>query len=261
MFSNKSGKEQLGAFVLVVLVIGAIFLFSNANKPQAATPSGGSGQQPPATAANTVQIVGAPCTQGTTLTSSVIRRYTDVSQGAQNVTILQKGVDKSTTAHGSTVTVQSGPNADQLDFYTGFESTTFYPQHTAGKIETCTSSATTGDPVFKFVKDTVDDSAMRALPSLLGNYEGTPNKVVQIDTAPTITIVNDGQANQNTGGQGESTGGNLTLGSGGSGSVTINLDPAYNSGWGVIGGNVLACQFSSAVYDSAAPIRASVGGV
>lgn len=252
-FLNKSAKAN-GALIAVIALVAALFYFGGGVTTQSGTPATG-GQAAPA--ANIVTVVGAPCTQGTTLSVSTIRRYTDVAQTAQNATILQNGVFRATTAHGSTVTVQSGSNGDTLDLYPAFESTTFYPQHLKGKLETCTSSATTGDTSFKFVEDKVADSAFNSLSYNFAGYASTPNKLVQIDTAPTITIVNDGQASQNSQGL---SGANLTIGTGGTASATISIYPTYNTGWGAIGGNVLACQFPSAVYDNLKPLRPTWNG-
>ena len=221
------------------------------------TPASDGGAAP---AENTVKLVGAPCTQGTTLTSSVVRRYTEVAQTTQNITILQNGVLKGTIAHGSTTTVQSGTNGDSLDLFVGLESTTFYPRHFTGKIDTCTASATTGDAqFFTEANDASVGGSKIVYADEAGLFSESPNKLVQIDTAPTVLITNDGQSNQNNGATPSSNDGgkNLTIGTGSSGAVTIKLSPSANTGWGV-NGNVLACQFPSAVYDSVTPLKVQI---
>lgn len=258
---DKKGKMDILTLVLVGLGIYLVF-GSGFLKPQTqAQVQTGTGQS--VTPTNTVQIVGAPCTQATTLTASVVRRYTDVSQTAENVTVFQNGVLKGTVAHGGTTTVQSGPNADTLDLYVADASKTFYTRHLRGKITTCTGSATTGDAAaFKEVPVSEDLGTGVVLGTALG-YSDFPNKVLQVDNngnSNWFSIVNDGQANQNTGGQGEGTGANLTVGQGGTGSVSITFRPGYNLAIGP-NGNVLACQFPQAVYDSVAPVLVSYAGV
>lgn len=256
---SKSGKEQMGALIVIALILLGIWLYSGGVPTQSGTDSGGTQQQ----SGNTVEIVGAPCTQGTTLTSSVVRRYTDAAQSSENVTILQNGVLKGTITHGSTTTVQSGVNGDTLDLYVGLESTTFYPRHFQGKISTCTASATTGDSMyFTEVNDATVGGTKVTYSDATGLFAVAPNKLVQIDTAPAISVVNDGQANQNNGATpATSIGGqaNLTIGQGGSGSVTVKLSPSANTAWGALG-NILECQFPQAVYDSANPIIVTVDG-
>lgn len=262
---NKKGKtDSLVAFAIIGLII---FMAFNANKGTstqiASNPdSAASGN---VAAENTIKIVGAPCTQATTLTSSVIRRYTDVAQTAENVTVVQNGVLRGTIAHGGTTTVQSGPNGDKLDLYPAFDrSATFYARHLRGTLGTCTGSATSGDAAFNEVprEDDLGDNVKLGKPI---RFEGAlvyPNKVMQIDTtanADLFSIVNDGQANQNTGGQGQGTGANLTIGSGGSGSVTITFRPGYNLAIGP-NGNVLACQLTQAVYQTEAPLSVTYAG-
>lgn len=258
-FLDSKLAKANGALIGIFVLIGALFYFGGGMGAvtQSGTPTGSGGAATPA--ANTVTIVGAPCTQGTTLTASVVRRYTEVAQTTQNITILQNGVLRSTTAHGSTITVQSGSNGDTLDLYAGLASTTFYPRHLKGKIETCTSSATTGDTVFKEVVDATVGGERISYAAETGLFAAAPNKLVQIETAPTITIVNDGQANAQTD-LNEVSGANLTIGSGGSGSVTVKFSPSANVGWGVVGGNVLACQYPSAIYDPTNPMRVTVVG-
>ncbi len=249
---NKSGKSDLviiGGFLLLVWLLG-----SQSSTPQAAGEGASGGAAP---TGNTVTVVGAPCTQSTTLTGSLVRRYTEAAQTAENVTIRQNGVLKATVAHAGTTTVQSGPNADDLELFPGLESTTFYPRHFKGKLNTCTAAATTGDPSFVEVNDETPGGAKISYVDETGLSSKSPNKLVQIDTVPTITIVNDGQADQNTGGQGQGTGFNLTIGSGGSGSVTVKFSPGAEAGWG-IHGSILACQFPSAVYDASNPLTVTM---
>lgn len=262
MWKNKQAKTDIMTVLIVVAIVYIAFfyqggLFKGGIIP---TQSGASGDTSQANPTSTVQIVGAPCTQATTLTVSTVRRYTEVAQTGENATILQNGVLKGTFAHLGTTTVQSGANGDNLELFPGLQSTTFYPRHFKGKITTCTGAATTGDvQYFTEVNDATVGGAKITYNDADGIYSASPNKLVQIDTSPTITIVNDGQANQNTGGQGQGTGSNLTIGTGGSGSVTVKLSPGANSGWGV-NGNVLACQFPAAVYDSANPLIVTVPG-
>lgn len=264
---NKAGKGA-ETFIAIAVVLVAImyamqsgFLSSFQTAPQAAS-GGASGGSSGASSGNTVTVVGAPCTQGTTLTASVIRRYTDVAQTSENVTIYQNGVLKGTVAHGSTATVQSGTNGDKLDLYVASDrSATFYTRHLKGTIGTCTASATTGDSSFKDVVTSEDlgSGVKLGSPVVFSDY---PNKVLQMDTngnSNWFSIVNDGQANQNTGGQGEGTGANLTIGTGGSASVTITFRPGYNAAIGP-NGNVLACQFPQAILDSSAPLLVTYGG-
>ena len=258
ILKNKSGKTDFLTLIGIGLIVWLLVGQSGSTGQSA---SGGTADGAQATpAANTVQIVGAPCTQSTTLTASVVRRYTDVAQTAQNVTILQNGVYKSATAHAGTTTIQSGPNADLLDLYPGLQTSdgqalTFYPRHLKGKLTTCTGSATTGDASFVEVDDETPGGEKVKYTETSGLYAAAPNKLTQIETAPTITIVNDGQATQNTGRDGQ----NLTIGAGGSGSVTVKLSPSANVGWGV-NGNILACQFPSSVYDAANPVTVTVNG-
>lgn len=253
---NKSGKSDLGMLALGALLV--YLVFSGGIGGSGGTQSAGgaaSGSGAPASSGNTVTLVGAPCTQSTTLTASVVRRYTEVAQTAQNVTVLQNGVLKGTIAHGGTTTVQSGPNGDSLDLYPSFDNdATFYTQHLKGKLETCTGSATTGDAAFKFVKDeSVGGAGI--------DYSDFPNKVIQIDTAPTISVQNDDPNQVNDGNTAGTAGAaNLTMGQGSQNSVTVTFRPTYNTGIGPIGGNILACQFPSAVYDSANPLVASMNG-
>lgn len=247
LFEHKSGEKMNFGFVIIAAIV--IYFAVTMNSAPAAQ-SGTGAPAPAQTPANTVILVGAPCTQSTTLTSSVVRRYTEAAQTTENVTILQNGILRGTTAHGSTATVQSGVNGDTLDLYPGLQSTTFYSTHLKGKLATCTGATTTGDPQFNVVND----------PSVGGagiTYTDTPNHLTQIDTAPTFTIINDDTFTSNTGGQGQGTGANETIGSGGTGSVTVTVRPSGNQvGIGAIGGNILACQYPSTVYDASQGVRA-----
>lgn len=250
-FLNKSGREYSFVAIAIVALIAYMVWSGGSTQTTGGTP------QTPTAPSNTVQIVGAPCTQGTTLTSSMIRRHTDATLGSENVTVVQNGVEKTTINSGGTTTVQSGPNADMLDLYPAFQSTTYYAQHVQGKLSTCTSSATTGDAnAFKFMQDE-SPGGTRVV------YSDHPNKVVFIADGVTIDIVNDGQADAQGGGLNEGTGGfeNLTIGQGSSGSVALKFKVDYNEGWGVIGGNILACQFPSSVYDATKPLSPTVNGV
>lgn len=251
MMKNKKAEKNGLIWIGLVLVVLYLAGFFGGSTSQSAGGSAGGSSASNENVGSVVKVVGAPCTQATTLTTSVVRRYTEVAQTTENATILQNGVLKGTIAHAGTTTVQSGANGDMLDIYPGFQSTTFYTQHVNGKIETCTGSATTGDPAFKVVKDT----------SVGGNGVSytEPNKIIQIDTAPTITVQNDDPIASNEGGQGSSTGSNLSIGQGASNSVTVTIRPTYNTGIGAIGGNILACQFPSAVYDATNPLVVSKG--
>lgn len=263
MRDKKGRTDSIIAFALIGLLAFMAFSANKGTAPQAASNDGAANTAAANTAAaNTVKIVGAPCTQATTLTSSIVRRYTEVAQTAQNVTILQNNVLKGTIAHASTTTVQSGVNGDTLELFPGLESTTFYPRHFKGVITTCTGSATTGDAQY-FTE--VDDETVGG-PKI--KYDGigangvanikfapSPNKLVQIDTAPTITVENLGQASQNTGRAGQ----NLTIGAGGSASVRVKYSVTINTGYGV-NGNILACQYPSAVYDATNPIVVTMDG-
>lgn len=250
MFKNSKGKQQFDAATVIILVIIAVVAW-NAGllgnlKPQAQVQNG---QQP---ADTVVKVVGAPCTQATTLTSTPLRRYTDAALTSENITIYQNGVRKGAIASGSTTTVQSGANGDVLDLYPAEESTTYYTQHAKGKIETCTGSATTGDPAFKFVQD----SSPGGTPITYSDV----HKVMFIADGMTITGVNDGQADSQTmTGVNIGTGENLSIGTGATGSISLQFKVDYNEGLGVIGGNILACQFPN-TYDSVAPISFTVDG-
>lgn len=260
MFKNKKGENNL---VLIVLVILGVWMFSTGNfggTSQQATGTAGGAAPPSASAGNTVTVVGAPCTQSTTLTASVVRRYTDVAQTAQNVTIYQNGVLKGTIVHGGTTTVQSGTDGDKLDLYPALDrSTTFYSRHLRGKITTCTGSATTGDAqYFKEVPQSEDLGNGVVIGAGL-SFSDYPHKVVQMDTTASSTlfaIVNDGQATVNTGRDGN----NLTIGAGGSGSVTITVRGGSKSAIGA-NGNVLACQYPQAVYKADTPMAWTLNDV
>jgi len=258
---NSKGKANFDiATVIILVVIGLVAWNSGLlglGKPQAQVQV--NGQQP---ADTVVKVVGAPCTQATTLTSSIVRRYTEVAQTTQNATILQNGVLLGTIAHGSTTTVQSGANGDELVIFPGLASTTFYPRKFKGKLTTCTGSATTGDPSFVEVDDVTPGGVKVKYSDETGLFAKSPNKLVQIDIAPTITVVNDGQADAQQGqvvNDGAAGFENLTIGSGGTGSVTVKFSPAANTGWG-INGNILSCQFPSGTYDSQNPIAVNVVG-
>src|SRR3990167_839909 len=255
---NKKGKADLMTIGLVLL--GVYLAFSSGliggSASQAATGTGADSGSVPA--GNIVQVVGAPCTQATTLTASVIRRYTEAAQTAQNVTILQNGNLRATVAHGSTTTVQSGANGDTLDLFPALQATTFYARHLQGKLTTCTGSATTGDASFKEVDDPTVGGAKVTYSEASGIFASATNKVVQMDTAPTISVTNPTESNSQTG-TNELSGNNLTIGTGGTGSVKVNIQPTINTGWG-INGNVLVCQFPSAMYDSVNPLVPSVNG-
>ena len=265
MFKNKKGENNLISIVLVVLVVWFLASgnFGATSQSTGNAGTAGGSAAPSAGAGNTVTVVGAPCTQSTTLTASVVRRYTDVAQTAQNVTIYQNGVLKGTIAHGGTTTVQSGTDGDNLDLYPALDrSTTFYSRHLKGKITTCTGSATTGDSnYFKEVPQSEDLGSGVVIGAGL-SFSDAPHKVVQMDTTASSTlfaIVNDGQANQNTGGTGQGTGANLTIGSGGSGSVTITVRAGSKTAIAANGG-VLACQFPQAVYKADTPMAWTLGG-
>lgn len=265
MFGNSKAKIQFDAASLIIIILVGLVawnsgLLGGGLKPQAQV--GTDGQQP---ADSIVKVVGAPCTQATTLTSTPLRRYTDAVLTSENITVWQNGVRKGAIASGSTTTVQSGTNGDMLDLYPAEESTTYYTQHAAGRIETCTGSATTGDPAFKFVQDEstggtpVTYAGSCTLPD--GKVYDCIHKVVFIADGMTIDIVNDGQANSQTA-TNEVTGENLSIGSGGTGSVSLQFKVDYNEGLGAIGGNILACQFPSAVYSSSPPpLSFDVNGV
>lgn len=259
---NKSGK--MDALGVILIVLAAVLVFQSGalnNLFPASAGSGGTGTgggTGAGTSTSTVTVVGAPCTQSTTLTVSTVRRYTEVAQTAQNATILQNSVLKGTIAHGSSTTVQSGSNADELEIFPGLQSTTFYPRRMKGKLTTCTGSATTGDQSFVEVDDTTPGGAKIKYGDDTGLFVKSPNKLVQIETAPTITIVNDGQADSQTD-LNQVSGENLSIGSGASGSVTVKYSPSANVGWG-IHGNVLACQYPSGTYDPTNPIRVTVNG-
>lgn len=278
LFNSKRGEEKLVGIAIVILIVYGLFFY---NGGVASSPASSVGNTAAASSSvaptNTVQIVGAPCTIATTLTSSVVRRYTDVAQTGQNVTLyvttpISNGANgytfvgaspvlKGTFAHGGTTTVQSGPNAQLIDAYIAFDkSTTFYVRHLRGKFDTCTGAGSTGDTVFQPVAASEDLGDNVILGKEIDqNY--LPNKVLQMDTTSNsnlFSIVNDGQANQNNGFGGG--GGNLTIGTGSSGSVTVTFRPGYNLAIGPRG-NVLACQFPQAVYLADAPISVSIDGV
>lgn len=251
MFKFSKGKAAFDAATVVIVVIIAVVAWNagllGGLKPQAQVQDG-SGQP----ADTVIKVVGAPCTQATTLTSTPLRRYTDAALTSENITVYQNGVRKGAVASGSTTTVQSGANGDTLDLYFAEESTTYYTQHAKGKIETCTGSATTGDPAFKFVQDT--------------SPGGTPitysdvHKVMQIHNSQiTMDLTNDGES-ETQGDVDDLAGGNLSIGTGGTASVSFAFKVDYNEGWGVIGGNILGCQFPSGVYDSSAPLSIEVAG-
>lgn len=257
MFKGKQGEDKLISWILVGAVIFLVYSMTATKVPVPPQAGVGGGEQ--VAADGTFKIVGAPCTLATTLTGSIVRRYTDVAQSSENITIYQNDVLKGTTAHGGTTTVQSGVNADKLDLFAAFDrSTTFYTRHIRGKLETCTGSTTSGSPFFKDVPVSEDlgDGVKLGTPVV---YNDFPNKVLQIDTTASsslFSIVNDGQANQNTGRDGT----NLTIGSGGTASATITFRPGYNMALGP-NGNVLACQFPQSVYDAVAPISVTYAGV
>lgn len=262
--SRKAETKMLNTIIVIAILFIAYNVFMKGSVPaQTGTSPGNAGGQNNVPATNTVQIVGAPCTQATTLTASVLRRYTDVAQTGQNVTIYQNGVLKGTIAHGGTTTVQSGSNGDNLELYVAFDkSTTFYSRHLRGKIETCTASATSGDPVFKDVPVSEDLGSGVSIGSPL-SFADHPNKVVQMDTTASSTmfsIVNDGQVTTNTGGQGQGTGSNLTIGSGGVASVSITMRLGSKVALAANGG-VLACQYPQAVYKADTPMAWTLGGV
>src|SRR3990167_3245515 len=257
MKNSKSAKAS--AMLWVLLLIGAVFAYNQGlftNSAAGGNAAGGGASGSADTSGNTVMLVGAPCTQATTLTASVIRRYTEAAQSSENVTILQNGNLLGIKAHGGTATVQSGTNGDSLDFYVAEDrSTTFYTQHVKGKLATCTGSATTGDAQFKIVQDESVGGAGVI-------YSDAPNKVVQIDTAPTISVQNDDPNQVNDGNTAGTSGAtNLTIGQGSSNSVTVTFRPTYNTGIGVMGGNILTCQYPSAVLDPTTPLIASKDGV
>jgi len=252
---NKQGKANFDiATVIILIVIGIVAWNSGLlglGKPQ--TQVQPNGQE---SVDSVIKVVGGTCAQGTTLTNTLRRRYTEASASGENTTVFANGARLAIVGGGGgTTTVQSGTGGQELDLYVAEDlSTTYYTQHAKGKITECTAAASTGeDKYFKLVKD--------SSPGGEGiTYSDAPAKLILIaDTAVTIDITNDGQSNAQSG-TNELTGENLSIGTGGTGSVTLGFKVPYNTGWGAIGGNILACQYPSAVYDSANPIIFTVGG-
>lgn len=262
MVFDKSKAGEMDALG-IVLVIAALILvvqsgaLSSFLPAQSSGGSAGASGGSAATSGNTVTVVGAPCTQGTTLSNNLRRRYTEASLTSENSTVFGNGARLAIlSGNAGTTTVQSGVNGQDIDIYYAEDvSATYYTQHAKGKITECTSAASTGeDKYFKLVKDSSPaDPADRIA------YSEAPHKLVAIADGVTIDITNDGQANAQSG-TNEVTGENLSVGTGGTGSVTLKFKVDYNEGWGVIGGNIMACQFPSSVYDSANPILFTVGG-
>ena len=263
---NKTAKQDIMSIVIVGLIVFVLFQMGVFKGFGTQSTSGTDGGTAPT---NEIKIVGAPCTQATTMTSSVLRRYTDATLSSENVTIYQNGVRKAAVPSGSTATVQSGANGDALDLYVAEDrSTTYYTQHAKGKLETCTGSATTGDPAFKFVQDSSPGGTPITYAGTCNLPDGTKydcvHKVVTIADGMSITGTNDGQSNAQTMTSANditcSGCENLSIGSGSTGSVALQFKVDYNEGLGVIGGNVLACQFPSAIYDAGAPLSFTVNG-
>lgn len=268
LFNNKKGKDSIVALVLIGIIVFMAFNANKSTSTQSSSSSGGTATTTADANTQTVKVISG-CQQSTSLQMAVLRRYTDVAQGTENVTLFQNGALRATIAHGGTTSVQSGINADTIDLYPVTQSTTFYARHLQGKLATCTASATSGDPQFDEVSRDMDlgDNVVLGDPLTTDAFgdplDKFPQKVLQADTSGNsnwFSIVNDGQANQNTGGQGQGTGANLTIGQGGSGSVTITFRPGFNTAIGPKG-NVLACQFPQAVYDSVAPLQVSYKGM
>lgn len=254
--NSKMAKMDMTSLVIVGLIVYALFFSGGSNIFQstggnAGAVAGGSAVTP----VNTVTVVGAPCALGTTLTNNLKRRYTEASLTAENSTVFTNGARASVVGGNSgTVTVQSGVNSQALDIYHAEDlSTTYYTQHVKGKITECAAAAVTGEEkYFKFVQDSSPGGAAVS-------YSDSPHKLIAIADGVTIDIVNDGQANAQTNAN-EVSGENLSLGTGGTGSVSLTFKVDYNEGWGVIGGNIMACQFPSAVYDAATPLIPTVAG-
>jgi len=264
-------KAKTDNLIVIALVGVIIFLLvsTQGQKTQSASSDDKSSdtKMSEGTTDTTVRVVGAPCTLSTTATSSMLRRYTEGSLSSENVTVFQNGVEKVTINHGATTQVQSGPNADTLDLYPALQSTAYYSQHAKGKLTTCTGSATTGDPIFELVQDTTPGGTPVSYDNSCEDPSGKKydcaNKVVFITDSVTIDITNDGQSNAQNGILNEAAGSfeNLSIGTGSSGSVSLQFKVDYNEAWGPNGGNIAACQFPQAVYDSVTPLILTVEGV
>lgn len=262
LFNSNRGEGKTGGVGLVLIILAGYLLYTNGfinigGNAQSGVPAGsGSTGSTGSSTSGTLNVV-SDCTQSTTLSGSVLRLYTDATLSSENITVYQNGIERATISNGGTTTVQSGAkNADLLDIYPALQSTTYYANHFQGKLGTCTGAATTGDSQFKVVVDPSPGGAR------VTSADSVPNKVLAMGTTSTsITITNDGQSNAQDG-SGNQAGNfeNLSIGAGATGSVAIQFKVPTNEAWGPIGGNIMACQYPSAIYDATNPIAVTVNG-
>lgn len=259
MFNSKKAEKMSGMAIAILVVVGYL-VYSNGLIPgfgpaASTAPGAGTGSSGSTGSTNTLNI-NSDCTQGTTLTGNILRLYTDATLTSENSTVYVGGSELKTIGNGGTTTVQSGKNGQTLELYPALYSTTYYANHFTGKLATCTAGASTADPQFTVVKDESPGGAGVTQAQV-------SNKVYLISTGVTTTITNDGQSNSQDGNLNIGSGGgfeNLSIGTGSTGSVQFQFKVPSKEAWGPIGGNIMSCQFPSAVYDATTPISITVAG-
>ena len=255
-----SKRAEMSKFAWAILAIVGYMAYSQGLIP-GFTPAASTGGTPTTGSSgstgttNTLNIA-SDCTQGTTLTGNILRLYTDALLTSENTTVYVDGAELKTIGNGGTTTVQSGKNGQTLELYPALYSTTYYANHFKGQLATCTAGASTADSQFTVVKDDSPGGAGVSVAQV-------SNKVYFIADNVGVTITNDGQSNAQDGtGNIGSAGGfeNLSISQGSSGSVQMQFKVDFNEAYGPIGGNIIACQFPSAIYDATNPISITVAG-
>ena len=255
-----SKRAEMSKFAWAILAIVGYMAYSQGFIP-GFTPAASTGGTPTTGSSgstgttNTLNIA-SDCTQGTTLTGNILRLYTDALLTSENTTVYVDGSELKTIGNGGTTTVQSGKNGQKIELYPALYSTTYYANHFKGELATCTAGASTANPQFTVVKDDSPGGAGVSAPQV-------SNKVYLMSTGPVVSITNDFQSDAQDGtGNIGSAGGfeNLSISQGSIGSVQLQFKVPSKEAWGPIGGNIMSCQFPSAIYDSTNPISITVAG-
>lgn len=170
----------------------------------------------------------------TTMTMDFKKKYsasTDLT--AQNGTVFINGEEKGIFDEAGTFTAQGG---DVLNVYYAIDpaQTTYYASHATGMIP-CTGQTAAFATSADFMK--AGENA--------GTLQSPPHAVYQTDATMTATIINpDNTLNSETGS-------NVTMSAGQTRKIKVTIYPTFEDGYGVAGGNTLACQFNDTVYDQA----------
>ena len=222
---NKRGEVNgitllLGAALIFLLMGGSL---GGIGQSAGGAPATGSSEPK---VDSTVKLVGQKCTQPTTFTLNMVRRYAEAtSMTGQNATVFVNGVNRGVVSNAGTLRISDG---DKVSVYYNLDpaGATYAAAKSEGTLTGCLSSVSSGNS--DIFKDTVLGAAA--------------NKVYEIDSAPTVSLINlvDYTVNPTSG---------LSITAGDSKTVRATITYPAEEGYGVIGGSTLACRFTDSQID------------